>query len=102
MFSSRINSFSFKTTSALPTIKLLQLCIFLRYWLCAASGPSIKVWDLESKHQVEDLRPEVAGSARAEPPQCTALAWSSDGQTLFAGYSDNLIRVWQVSMAGTR
>ena len=73
-----------------------------RYWLCAASGPSIKVWDLESKNQVEDLRPEVAGSARAEPPQCTALAWSSDGQTLFAGYSDNLIRVWQVSMAGSR
>merc|ERR1719154_835827 len=70
--------------------------------LCASSVPSIKVWDLESKNQVEDLRPEVAGSARAEPPQCTALAWSSDGQTLFAGYSDNLIRVWQVSMAGSR
>uniref|UniRef100_A0A8W8MRM8 Small ribosomal subunit protein RACK1 n=1 Tax=Magallana gigas TaxID=29159 RepID=A0A8W8MRM8_MAGGI len=25
--------------------------------------------------------------------------WSADGQTLFAGYTDNLIRVWQVSMA---
>merc|ERR1712241_23259 len=67
-----------------------------RYWLCAATGPSIKVWDLESKNLVEDLRPEVPGTARAEPPQCTSLAWSADGQTLFAGYSDNLIRVWQV------
>ena len=67
-----------------------------RYWLCAASGPSIKVWDLESKNLVEDLRPEVPGSARAEPPQVTSLAWSADGQTLFAGYTDNLIRVWQV------
>ena len=73
-----------------------------RYWLCAATGPSIKVWDLESKNMVEDLRPEVPGTARAEPPQCTSLAWSADGQTLFAGYSDNLIRVWQVSLAGTR
>merc|ERR1712203_1158988 len=73
-----------------------------RYWLCAASGPSIKVWDLESKNLVEDLRPEVPGSARAEPPQVTSLAWSADGQTLFAGYTDNLIRVWQVSLAGTR
>ena len=45
-----------------------------RYWLCAASGPSIKVWDLESKNQVEELRPEVAGSARGEPPVCTALS----------------------------
>ena len=56
-----------------------------RYWLCAATGPSIKVWDLESKNLVEELRPEVPGSARAEPPQCLSLAWSADGQTLFAG-----------------
>merc|ERR1712026_338130 len=34
-----------------------------RYWLCAASGPSIKVWDLESKNLVEDLRPEGEGEA---------------------------------------
>merc|ERR1712179_170051 len=26
----------------------------------------------------------------------------ADGQTLFAGYSDNLIRVWQVSQVGSR
>merc|ERR1712243_228185 len=74
-----------------------------RYWLCAATGPTIKIWDLESKNMVEELRPEVSGgSARADPPQCLSLAWSADGQTLFAGYSDNLIRVWQVSVAGTR
>merc|ERR1739842_261639 len=60
-----------------------------RYWLCATWGPSIKVWDLESKNMVEELRPEVPGSARAEPPQCLSLAWSADGQTLFAGYSDS-------------
>ena len=70
-----------------------------RYWLCAATGPTIKIWDLESKNMVEELRPEVPGTARADPPQCLSLAWSADGQTLFAGYSDNLIRVWQV---GTR
>jgi len=71
-----------------------------RYWLCAATGPSIKIWDLESKNMVEELRPEVAGTAvRADPPQCLSMAWSSDGQTLFAGYSDNLIRVWQVSVS---
>ena len=69
---------------------------FFRYWLCAATGPSIKVWDLESKNMVEELRPEVPGSATALPPQCLSLAWSADGQTLFAGYSDSMIRVWQV------
>jgi len=71
-----------------------------RYWLCAATGPSIKIWDLEGKVVVDELRQEVISTgSKAEPPQCTCLAWSADGQTLFAGYTDKLIRVWQVSMA---
>lgn len=56
--------------------------------------------DLESKDMVEELRPEVLSqTAKPEPPLCLSLAWSTDGQTLFAGYSDNLIRVWQVSVS---
>ncbi|XP_060068595.1 small ribosomal subunit protein RACK1 [Ylistrum balloti] len=71
-----------------------------RYWLCAATGPSIKIWDLEGKVVVDELRQEVMSTGtKARPPDCISLAWSSDGQTLFAGYTDNLIRVWQVSMA---
>uniref|UniRef100_A0A7N5JW41 Small ribosomal subunit protein RACK1 n=1 Tax=Ailuropoda melanoleuca TaxID=9646 RepID=A0A7N5JW41_AILME len=73
-----------------------------RYWLCAATGPSIKIWDLEGKIIVDELKQEViTTSSKAEPPQCTSLAWSADGQTLFAGYTDNLVRVWQVTI-GTR
>jgi guanine nucleotide-binding protein subunit beta-2-like 1 protein len=68
-----------------------------RYWLCAATGPSIKIWDLEGKVVVDELRQEVISSGKA--PDCMSLAWSADGQTLFAGYTDKLIRVWQVSMA---
>jgi len=69
-----------------------------RYWLCAATGPSIKIWDLESKSVVDDLKPEVISlGSKAKPPNCISLAWSADGQTLFAGYTDNLIRVWQVT-----
>ena len=56
--------------------------------------------DLEGKIVVDELRPEViSASMNAEPPQCISIAWSADGQTLFAGYTDNVIRVWQVSMA---
>jgi len=70
-----------------------------RYWLCAATGPSIKIWDLEGKIVVDELRQEVIStSSKARPPQCISLAWSSDGQTLFAGYTDKVIRVWQVSI----
>lgn len=67
-----------------------------RYWLCAATANSIKIWDLESKNTVAELTqawPEF--NARTPNPECLSLAWSADGSTLFAGYSDHLIRVWE-------
>jgi guanine nucleotide-binding protein subunit beta-2-like 1 protein len=68
-----------------------------RYWLCAATSSSIKIFDLESKSIVDNLQPTFDDfSDKAVKPQCTSLAWSADGQTLFAGYSDNLVRVWVV------
>uniref|UniRef100_A0A914VM99 Small ribosomal subunit protein RACK1 n=1 Tax=Plectus sambesii TaxID=2011161 RepID=A0A914VM99_9BILA len=72
-----------------------------RYWLCAAVGPVVKIWDLEDKRVVDELKPDIvsSSSSKAAPPQCISLAWSSDGQTLYAGYTDNVIRVWQVSVA---
>uniref|UniRef100_A0A7G3AHU1 Small ribosomal subunit protein RACK1 n=1 Tax=Lutzomyia longipalpis TaxID=7200 RepID=A0A7G3AHU1_LUTLO len=71
-----------------------------RYWLCVAYGPSIKIWDLACKKTIDELRPEVVSqNSKSDPPQCLSLAWSTDGQTLFAGYSDNKIRVWQVSVS---
>eukprot|EP01135_Chromosphaera_perkinsii_P001122 Nk52_evm72s158 gene=Nk52_evmTU72s158 len=69
-----------------------------RYWLCAATGSSIKIWDLETKAVVDELRPEFFSvGKKSQLPQCISLAWSADGQTLFSGYTDNIIRVWQVS-----
>jgi guanine nucleotide-binding protein subunit beta-2-like 1 protein len=69
-----------------------------RYWLCAATASCIKIWDLESKKIVSELRPEFLDvGKRSADPQCISLAWSADGTVLFSGYTDNLIRVWQVS-----
>lgn len=37
--------------------------------------------DLEGKIIVDELRQEViTTNSKAEPPQCTSLAWSADGQ----------------------
>merc|ERR1712072_1600484 len=59
---------------------------------------TIKIWDLESKTTVDELRPEFPPvGKKAQTPYCTSLAWSSDGSTLFSGYTDNKIRVWSVS-----
>jgi len=75
-----------------------------RYWLCAATSSSIKIWDLESKRTVAELGKNYTsnffGDERAETvknrnPACISLAWSADGSTLFSGYTDNVIRVWE-------
>jgi len=69
-----------------------------RYWLCAATNSGVKIWDLESKSPVAELNKNSPDfKAKIGNPACLSLAWSSDGATLFAGYDDNLIRVWEVS-----
>ncbi|EFJ37748.1 hypothetical protein SELMODRAFT_266532 [Selaginella moellendorffii] len=60
-----------------------------RYWLCAATQQCVKIWDLESKNIVEEIKPE-------QPTYCTTLNWSMDGSKLFAGYTDGVIRVHSV------
>merc|ERR1712018_907663 len=71
-----------------------------RYWLCAASGPAIKIWDLEHKKLVNDLKTEPAIETEGTSPAlpiCLSLAWSADGNTLYAGYNDNKIRIWELN-----
>jgi guanine nucleotide-binding protein subunit beta-2-like 1 protein len=69
-----------------------------RYWLVAATSASIKIWDLESKLLVDEIRPEFpAGGKKAQTPYATSLSWSADGADLFAGYTDNATRVYHVS-----
>jgi len=69
-----------------------------RYWLCAATSQSIKIWDLESKNMVDELKIDWAPVGQnAQMPYCTCLAWSADGSDLFAGYTDNKIRVYHVN-----
>ncbi|KAF5730325.1 Guanine nucleotide-binding protein subunit beta-like protein [Tripterygium wilfordii] len=77
-----------------------------RYWLCAATEQSIKIWDLESKSIVEDLKVDLKTEAEKSEDNtatsnkkviyCTSLSWSADGSTLFSGYTDGVIRVWGV------
>merc|ERR1712070_73233 len=70
-----------------------------RYWLCAATDTCIKIWDLESKSIVDELRPEFPMMGpKAMVPYCISLCWSADGSTLFSGYTDNQVRVWGVGV----
>jgi len=89
--------------SSLDAGDIIHALVFspIRYWLCAATASAIKIWDLESKVCVDELKPDIKQSKKAVPIQCISLAWSADGTTLFAGYTDNLIRVWGVQSSAT-
>jgi len=90
--------------SSLDAGDIIHSLVFspIRYWLCAATASTIKIWDLESKICVAELKPDfqsvsTSGKNKAVPIQCISLAWSANGNTLFAGYTDNIIRVWSVN-----
>lgn len=57
----------------------------------------LQIWDLESKSIVDDLKPEFdLKTKNAQVPYCVSLQWSADGQTLYSGYTDGVVRVWAV------
>jgi len=66
-----------------------------RYWLCAATENCIKIWDLESKSPVAELNKNFPDFDTKVNPACVSLAWSADGSTLFSGWTDNVIRVFE-------
>jgi guanine nucleotide-binding protein subunit beta-2-like 1 protein len=68
-----------------------------RYWLCAATTQAIIVWDLESKVVVSEIKLPPPTGKKAIPTHCLSLCWSADGSTLFAGFTDNKIRVYNVA-----
>ncbi|ORY36334.1 WD40 repeat-like protein [Rhizoclosmatium globosum] len=68
-----------------------------RYWLCAATTSCVKIWDLETKTVVDEIRPDFKPTKKKTSiPQAISLSWSADGSTLFVGYTDNVIRVYTV------
>lgn len=70
-----------------------------RFWLSVAEGENIKIWDLERKKVVHHLtlaEEDTEDGSKKSNVKCLSLAWTSDGTTLYAGYSDNNIRVWEL------
>jgi guanine nucleotide-binding protein subunit beta-2-like 1 protein len=66
--------------------------------LCAAAEKSSLIWHVETLALVAELRVTAVG--HAETPQCLCVAWAPDGSTLYAGYTDHVIRVWTISELG--
>lgn len=39
-------------------------------------------------------------SKGAQMPYCVCLSWSADGSLLFGGYTDGIVRIWEVTSSG--
>jgi len=95
--------------STLDCKDIIHALVFspVRYWLCAATASAILIFNLETKKLVDTIKieeiedagmPARSNQSKAVPIQCISLAWDSSGTTLFAGYTDNTIKVFNVSM----
>jgi guanine nucleotide-binding protein subunit beta-2-like 1 protein len=57
----------------------------VKYWIAAATENGIIVWN----HQEDTIIARITG-------ECTSITWNIDGTLLFAGFTDNLIKVYEV------
>lgn len=76
-----------------------------KQWVAAGCENGVHIYDLTSdsdeaiaKLVVEKPRKKNESKLRAESFACTALAWSSTGRKLFAAFTDNIIRVYDVNI----
>ena len=80
------------------------------YWVIVGCEDGIKVFDLPSKENIltikeTSLKPnelhdsEAKGESKKSDEKfvsCTSLAWNKSDDKLYAGFSDNYIRVYQI------
>jgi len=70
-----------------------------KYWLVLGTDKGIKVWDLPTKEFIVELTAtslDPNQEKMKKPIACTSLAWNRSGNLLFAGFTDNYIRVYKI------
>jgi guanine nucleotide-binding protein subunit beta-2-like 1 protein len=76
-----------------------------KYWLVMGTETGIRVWDLRNKVVVTDLVAHAMTPSSSDkktkprPIACTSLVWNKSGSLLFAGFTDNIIRVYKIVKA---
>ena len=67
------------------------------YWLAVATDTLIKVWDLENKSILVEIR--YTSQPTSGFPRCVSVTWSADGSKLSAGCTDGNVYVYEVGQA---
>jgi guanine nucleotide-binding protein subunit beta-2-like 1 protein len=68
-----------------------------RYWLCASTQKGVKIWDLDSKNKVYELRlHKQKPDEYKKDRMCISMAWTNDCHFFLTGYIDGYLRVWSI------
>jgi guanine nucleotide-binding protein subunit beta-2-like 1 protein len=70
-----------------------------RYWVVLGTEQGIKVWDIQNREFIADIKAtplDPSQEKRTAPIGCTSLAWNKSGNLLFAGFTDNYVRVYKI------
>jgi guanine nucleotide-binding protein subunit beta-2-like 1 protein len=77
----------------------------LKQWAAAACENGVHIFDLNNdsddpvaKLVVEKPKKKKELKLRADSYPCTAIAWSPNGRKLYAAFTDNIIRVYDVNI----
>jgi len=70
------------------------------YWLVIGTDEGIRVYDLPNKKFIDRYEVERKDASKKKASSkigCTSLVFSKDQQSLYAGFTDNVIRVLAIS-----
>lgn len=77
------------------------------YWLIIGTNQGIRVLDLPHQKliqeikEVSDINPNDVSFKSKALLGCTSLAWSKNGTILYAGWTDNNIRVYKLDVVNS-
>lgn len=69
----------------------------IRFWDCIGTDIGWVIFDLETKCAVQDQQVEITAGQKTPPVPCLTSAWSREGQRFYVGYSDGMVRYWDVA-----
>lgn len=70
----------------------------VKFWIVIATDNGIKVWDIESgTFKLEILVSNMENDKKLKSPGCLSICWDNSGKTLYAGFTDGAIRVYELS-----
>lgn len=70
-----------------------------KFFLVVATVNSLRVYDLVEENMIVEIKPTPIDPLlkdQKKPLNCLSVAWDKEGKYLYSGWSDNIVRVYEV------